>query len=171
MTVAQRFHQPELNQGVPDLSDAATLHRLSSALPAVIRMLEQLQVGREDQARLLALSSRSLQRALQGPGVGLSADQVTRMSFITGIYKALHILYDDDSARGWLQRHNPVWPFMGRTPLEHLLSGHIPAMQDTRRHLDAERSGQFSSTPEARRAASLIPIHIDAALSDTGLLD
>ncbi|MFC6619594.1 antitoxin Xre-like helix-turn-helix domain-containing protein [Deinococcus radiophilus] len=55
----------------------------------MVRMLDDLQVNRGQQARLLDLSERTLQRALQGDlPKRLSVDQFTRMSLVTGIYKA-----------------------------------------------------------------------------------
>lgn len=148
------MREPLLNQQVPDITDPATTTRLSRGLPAGIRMLEAMGLSREQQAWLLGLSARSLQRAGTGDGPVLNQDQLTRLSLVVGIYKALHILYDDTTADGWLKRPNRRHPFGGQAPLDHLRQGGIPAMYDVRRLLDADRSGLFSVTPEARKVAS-----------------
>lgn len=146
--------EPLLNQQAPDVTHPETVRRLSRGLPAGIRILEVLGLNREQQAWLLGLSARSLQRAGTGNGPELTQDQLTRLSLVVGIYKALHILYDDATATGWLKRANRRHPFGGQAPLEYMRQGGIPAMYEVRRLLDADRSGMFSVTPEARKAAS-----------------
>ncbi|CAM4358085.1 antitoxin Xre/MbcA/ParS toxin-binding domain-containing protein [Deinococcus marmoris] len=159
--VSHALREPLLNQQVPDITDPATLQRLSRGLSAGIRMLEQLQLNREQQAWLLGLSSRSLQRARTGNGPELTQDQLTRLSLVVGIYKALHILYDDATADGWVSRANRRHPFAGQTPMDYMSRGGIPAMYEVRRLLDADRSGMFSVTPEARKAASNFATVVD----------
>lgn len=160
----QFMAEPVLNQQSVDMNDPAVARRLSTALPAVIQMLESFHLSREDQAILLGVSTRTLQRALHGELPTLSPDQITRMSFITGIYKALHILFDDATASRWFTRPNRVYPFLSRTPLEYLRQTGIPGLQDTRRLLDGDRSGQFSSTAPGRVAAGQLPLQINTDL-------
>lgn len=148
------IREPLFNQQAPDTTNPAVIQRLSRGLPAGIRMLEHMGLNREQQAWLLGLSARSLQRAGAGNGPELTQDQLTRLSLVVGIYKALHILYDDAAADGWLRRANRRHPFAGQTPLDYMSRGGIPAMYEVRRLLDADRSGMFSVTPEARKAAS-----------------
>lgn len=155
------IREPLLNQQVPDTTNPAVIQRLSRGLPAGIRMLEQGGLNREQQAWLLGLSARSLQRAGAGNGPELTQDQLTRLSLVVGIYKALHILYDDATADGWLRRANRRYPLAGQTPLDYMSRGGIPAMYEVRRLLDADRSGLFSVTPEARKAASTLETVID----------
>lgn len=156
--------EPVLNQQALNINDATVAARMATALPAVIRMLESFHLTREDQAILLGVSTRTLQRALQGDLPTLSPDQITRMSFITGIYKALHILFDDTTASQWFLRPNRVSPFLGRTPLDYLRQTGIPGLQDTRRLLDGDRSGQFTTTDAARASAAQLPLQINPDL-------
>jgi hypothetical protein len=153
--------EPLLNQQAPDLNDPTTVSRLSRGLPAGIRMLEQLQLNREQQGSLLGLSSRSLQRASNSAKIDLTQDQLTRLSLVVGLYKALHILYDEHTAAGWLRRTNARFAFGGQTPFEYMRQGGIPAMYQVRQLLDADRSGMFSVTPEARKAASKFETVLD----------
>jgi len=71
----------------------------------------------------------------------LDADRLTRVSYVVGIYKALRILHSDAIAGEWvrLPNRNPI--FGGRTPLEYMIRGGLPAMQTVRRLLDARRAG------------------------------
>ena len=124
-------------------------------------MLKALELTREEQAWLLGLSTRTLQRSTNGMGPELNQDQLTRLSLVVGIYKALHILYDAGTAKGWLKRSNRRYPFAGDAPLEYMRQGGIPAMYEVRRLLDGDRSGMFSITPEARREAAKLETVID----------
>lgn len=90
----------------PILTQPATARRLSSGLPAGIRMLQALGLNRHEQAGLLGLSPRSLERAAHPSAAVLSQDQLARLSITIGIYNALHLLYDANTAAGWLQRAN-----------------------------------------------------------------
>lgn len=66
-------------QHFPDLHDPETAQRLIMPLPAVIRMLEVLQVSRQQQATLLNLIERALQGSLPKK---LSVDRFTRMNLV-----------------------------------------------------------------------------------------
>lgn len=153
--------EPLLNQQTPDVTNPAVAARLSRGLPSGVRILEAMGLNRDQQAGLLGLSSRSIQRASGGDALELNQDQLTRLSLMVGIYKALHILYDDVTADGWMKRPNRRHPFGGLTPLEYMRSSGIPAIYDVRRLLDADRSGMFSVTPEARKAASGLETVVD----------
>lgn len=144
-------------QTLPDLSRHADRVRLSAALPAVIRMLDAWQLTRGQQAELLNLSVRTVQRASKGAAAPeLGAGQLTRLSLVTGIYKALHTLYTL-SPDHWPQRPNDRYPFVGRTPLDLMLTSGIPGLLAVRRLLDGDRSGQYRASPQARAEAARLP--------------
>jgi Protein of unknown function (DUF2384) len=126
---------------LPDLSDPVARARLALGLPAVLRILARWEVPRRAQATLLGLSRRTLQRAAAGHVPRLSADQVTRMSLIVGIYTALHSLQGAAVADGWLTRANNRVPFNGRPPLEYLQRESLPGLWAVRRMLEADRQG------------------------------
>ena len=71
----------------------------------------------------------------------LDTDRLTRISYVIGIYKALHGLHGDALADEWvrLPNRNPI--FAGQTPLAFMIRGGLPAMQTVRRLLDARRAG------------------------------
>jgi hypothetical protein len=66
---------------------------------------------------------------------------LTRLSLLTGIYKALNVLYSEKLADAWIQLPNTNPLFSGRPPLASMIAGGIPAMQTIRRLLDARRGG------------------------------
>ena len=126
-----------------DLNDKAERERLTaSALKGLFRLAAAWQVRDEDARELLGgLSSSAFYEWKKQPQRVLEVDRITRISYLLGIYKALHILYGDTLADEWvhLPNSNPV--FNGRTPLAFMLGGGLLAMQTVRRLLDARRGG------------------------------
>ena len=68
----------------------------------------------------------------------LSEDQLTRISYMIGIYKALHILLPKDLADTWMSRPNDNRMFGGIAPLEFSLKEGLPGLAKVRRLLDEE---------------------------------
>ena len=67
----------------------------------------------------------------------LSRDQLDRISYLLGIYKALRILFDDSQqAVSWINRKNTLPPFNGMTPKEYMLDGSMVRLSEVRRFLD-----------------------------------
>lgn len=128
---------------VPDLSSKAERERLSrAALRGFFRIVAQWQLRDEDARELLGgLSSSAYYEWKKNRERTLEVDRITRISYLVGIYKALHILYGDELADEWvsLANRNPI--FGGRTPLAYMTSGGLIAMQTVRRLLDARRGG------------------------------
>lgn len=142
---------------VPRLSDRDTLRRIGGAFPLVVRMLDQLKLSRRDQAALLGLSVRSLQRGLNGRLPSLSEDQVTRLSLLSGIYQALLRTLPPESAARWLTQLQQDAPFYDQTPLAYIRETGIPGLYAIRQRLDAAAQGNFTSSLEDRRRASSLP--------------
>ena len=71
----------------------------------------------------------------------LGVDRLTRVSYLMGIYAALHVLYDGPLADECVHLPNTNPLFNGRTPLDVMLLGGIPAMERVRALLDARRGG------------------------------
>lgn len=69
----------------------------------------------------------------------LSRDTLDRLSYLLGIYKALHILFSDDTAAQWLRNPNADPLFGGISPLQYMLNGQLVALADVRRYLDWAR--------------------------------
>jgi hypothetical protein len=126
-----------------DLNDRAERERLSSsALKGFFQLASSWQLRDDDARELLGgVSSSAFYEWKKNPARVLEVDRITRISYLLGIYKALHILYGDKLADEWvhLPNSNPV--FNGRAPLAFMLGGGLLAMQTVRRLLDARRGG------------------------------
>lgn len=67
-------------------------------------------------------------------------DTLERISYIMGIYKALHILLPSSTAANtWPKKSNNAPLFNGQTALQKMLVGRVVDLADVRRYLDAER--------------------------------
>jgi uncharacterized protein (DUF2384 family) len=136
---ASRFDAPAF----PDLSARAERERLShSALRGFFAIAERWKL-RDDEARELlgGVSSSAYYEWKKKPERTLEVDRITRISYLVGIYKALHILYGEALADEWIRLPNRNRMFGGRSPLEYMLAGGLLAMQTVRRLLDARRGG------------------------------
>jgi hypothetical protein len=72
----------------------------------------------------------------------LSHDHFERISYILGIYKALHILFTNyANADAWITKLNKAPLFGGKSALERMLSGNVADLYLVRQYLDAERGG------------------------------
>lgn len=66
-------------------------------------------------------------------------DVIRRVGYVSGIYKALQILYSNPAqADGWVKRPNRF--FGGQTPLERMAAGDVTDLAAVRRYLDAARA-------------------------------
>jgi hypothetical protein len=126
-----------------DLSVKTERERLSpSAIKAFFNMMETWAVRDEDARALLGgISNGQYYEMKKKPERTLSADTLTRISYLVGIFKALNILYSDKLADAWVQRPNTNRIFAGQTALAYMIKGGLPAMQTVRRLLDARRGG------------------------------
>ena len=128
---------------VADLSSKAERERLSrSALRGFFRLVDRWKIRDEDARELLGgLSSSAYYDWKKNPDRVLDVDRITRISYLTGIYKGLHILYGDRLADEWVKLPNTNAMFGGRTPLAYMMGGGLLAMQSVRKLLDARRGG------------------------------
>jgi uncharacterized protein (DUF2384 family) len=127
-----------------DLSAKAERERLSpAAIKAFLSIMEKWGVRDEDARVLLGgISNGQYYEMKKKPERVLSADRLTRISYLVGIFKALNILYSEPLADVWVQRPNTNRIFGGETPLAYMIKGGLAAMQVVRRLLDARRGGR-----------------------------
>jgi hypothetical protein len=126
-----------------DLHARAERERLSApALKAFFNVMARWKV-RDDDARILlgGVSNGPFYEMKRTRDRLLETDRLARISYLIGIYKALHVLHAPRLADGWIHLPNANPIFAGRTPLAYLLRGGLPAMQIVRRLLDARRAG------------------------------
>jgi hypothetical protein len=127
----------------PDLSSRRERERLSaSGLKTFFTIMTRWKVLDEEARALLGgVTNGPFYEMKRRPDRILDADRLTRVSYVIGIYKALHILHGDALADAWIRlaNRNPI--FAGQTPLAFMIRGGLPAMQTVRRLLDARRAG------------------------------
>lgn len=126
-----------------DLTDKGVRERLSSgALRAFFNIMERWKV-RDDDARSLlgGISNGPYYELKKNPERVLDADRLQRISYLVGIFKALHILYSERLADAWVTRPNTNRIFAGLSPLEFMIRGGLPSLAVVRRLLDARRGG------------------------------
>ncbi|MGE3230217.1 MAG: antitoxin Xre/MbcA/ParS toxin-binding domain-containing protein [Hyphomicrobium sp.] len=128
---------------VPDLGDRATRERLSrAAIGAFLNAMARWRVRDEDARGLLGgMSNGPFYAMKKDRARTLDADTLTRISYLVGIFKALNILHSEALADEWVQLPNSNRIFAGRTPLDYMIKGGLPAMQTVRRLLDGRRGG------------------------------
>jgi hypothetical protein len=126
-----------------DLNSRTERERLSrSALKGFFKLVERWKLRDEDARELLGgISSSAYYEWKKNPDRILEVDRITRISYLVGIYKALHIVYGDKLADEWVKLPNKNAIFGGRAPLEYMMAGGLLAMQTVRKLLDARRGG------------------------------
>ena len=127
----------------PDRSSRAARERLSpAALRAFFNIMRRWQVRDEDARALLGgVTNGPYYQMKRRPDRVLETDRLTRISLLIGIFKALHVLHSEALADEWVRLPNRNVLFGGRTPLEFMIRGGLPAMLTVRRLLDARRAG------------------------------
>ena len=129
---------------IVDLSSREERKRLSaSGLKALFNIAECWKLRSEEVRELLGgVANGSYFEMKKKPeGKVLDADQMYRVSYLIGIFKALNILHSHPPADEWVRLPNSNRIFGGRTPLEYMIRGGVSAMQTVRRLLDARRGG------------------------------
>jgi hypothetical protein len=127
-----------------DLSNKDVIKRLSpSAAKAFLKIAALWQLRDEDARQLLGGMSNGAYYELKKRGSRiLDQDRLTRISLLTGAFKALNILYRRKLADCWVHLPNTNEMFGGDTPLSYMIRGGVPAMLRIRQLLDARRGGR-----------------------------
>ena len=146
-TASRPLEYPQSRFAPPPVADFAVKserERLSpSALKAFFNVMTKWAVRDEDARALLGGVSNGVYYEWKKAPAGrvLDADQLTRISYVVGIYKALHILYGERLADDWVKLANRNRIFGGQTPVAYMIAGGIAGLQTVRRLLDARRGG------------------------------
>lgn len=113
------------------------------ALRAFFRITEKWGTNDEQRRNLLGNPGRStFYKWKQNQDGALSHDTLERISYILGIYKALHLIFSDDRAADeWVKRSNTAPTFGGQSALDRMLSGNVADLFVVRQYLDAQRGG------------------------------
>lgn len=109
---------------------------------AVVRVADAWSLTNDEGSKLFDVTSATWGRMKSGAFKGrLDHDKVMRASLIIGIFKGLRLLFNGPLTYGWPKSPNTGLGFDGRSPIDFMIDGGIPAMVETRRHLDALRGG------------------------------
>ena len=129
-------------EATPDLSRLETRERLSqSAIDGFFAIMDKWQIPIERAGELLGGMPRSTVYKLKSAAGTLRQDELTRISYLVGIYKVLHILLPDELADRWVTQPNDNLLFRGQTPIDYMVRAGIPGLQQVRSLIDAERCG------------------------------
>ena len=111
------------------------------ALKAFFNITEKWGCSVQEQMILLGDISRStLYTYRRNPARKLDRDTLERISYIMGIYKALHILFPSpEIADTRIRRETSDLPFNGESPMNFMLRGSMMHLAETRRYFDAQR--------------------------------
>lgn len=116
--------------------------RLSdTALEAFFNLAQRWQLNVNEQRRLLGDPPAStFYKWKSTKQARLNRDTLERISYLLGIYKALHTLLPNRKAADtWIRRPNDAPGFNGASALDHMLDGNVTDLADVRRYLDAQR--------------------------------
>jgi len=127
-----------------DLSNKDVIRRLSpTAVKGFLKIAVLWELRDEDARQLLGGMSNGAYYELKKTGSRtLDQDRLTRISLLTGIFKALNILYSKKLADRWVHLPNANPMFGGEMPLTYMIKGGLPAMLRVRQLLDARRGGR-----------------------------
>jgi len=113
----------------------------STALTAFFNITAAWELSADDERLLLGLPPRSTFFKWKSErSAKLGADTLERISYVMGIYKALHILLPTaEAADAWVKKPNTAAAFGGKSALDRMRGGRVLDLADVRRYLDAER--------------------------------
>jgi Protein of unknown function (DUF2384) len=141
--MARPLRQKEFVPLQPDDRHSPQVRKRLSA-PAVrtfFNIANSWRLSVKEQLALLGFPAPSTYHKYKAGQTGtLSYDTLTRVSLVLGIYKALHILYPDDTlADSWIRLPNSNQLFGGRPALGLMIDGGIDGLHQVRRLLDGRR--------------------------------
>lgn len=127
-----------------DLSSKEVLRELTPAAVRAFLKIYQLWELRDEDARALlgGMSNGAFYELKRKAPAALDQDRMTRISVLTGIFKALNILYSKKLADRWIQLPNDNPMFGGATPLAYMIRGGLPGMMRVRQLVDSRRGSQ-----------------------------
>jgi uncharacterized protein (DUF2384 family) len=111
--------------------------------PALAGFFRIMDAWGADKAQTLAIlgqpSERTFYRWKAGDVAAASYDVIRRIGYVSGIWKALQIVYSNSKqADEWVRKPNRF--FGGQTPLERMSAGDVTDLAAVRQYLDAARA-------------------------------
>jgi uncharacterized protein (DUF2384 family) len=123
-----------------ELALSKDLHRVAAQTFFNIADIWDMDVS-EQRAALGNVSKQTVYNWREHPErARMTSDQLDRVSYLLGVYKALHILFTrPEQADSWIRRPNAALPFGGKSAAELLFSGRMEDLIRVRRYLDGVR--------------------------------
>ena len=109
-------------------------------LRTFFRICEKWRLSPELQVSILGCRDGTTLDALQrGDYAEVSDDVLIRISYVLGIYKALHTIFPDArNADGWVTVPNYAPLFAGRSAADLMVEGGVKGLASVRSYLDAQ---------------------------------
>jgi hypothetical protein len=116
-------------------------HLGATALAAFFSIAAAWNLTADDERTLLGSPPRSTFFKWKSERTSkLPQDTLERISYVMGIYKALHILLPtSEAADAWIKKPNAAAITNGKSALERMRGGRVVDLADMRRYLDAQR--------------------------------
>ena len=116
--------------------------KIAAIIKGVTRVADAWGLSNTEAATLFDVPPTTWGRMKAGTYKGvLDQDKVTRASLLIGLYKGLRLLFNGPLTYGWPKTANMGPGFNGKTPVQIMCEGGIPAMMNMRQHIDALRGG------------------------------
>ena len=132
--------ETEVSLTFPDFADESVRRRLGpSGLMAFRRIMEEWQIPAAESRQLISVTPETDLDSLD-PQI-LSKEQLMRISYLIGIYTALHEVHGDALADEWIRLPNTNALFKGLAPLIYMTRGGLDAMRSVRRLLEGRAQG------------------------------
>ena len=129
-------------RGESNLRPLGERERIAVVVKAVVRAADAWGLTNVEGASLFDVPTATWSRMKAGSYRGiLDQDKVTRASLIIGLFNGLALLFNGPLAYGWPKAPNTGPGFDGRTPVQVMCDGGIPAVMKVRQHIDALRGG------------------------------
>jgi hypothetical protein len=127
-----------------DFNSIEERKRLSASSLILFFNLMKLWKVRDEDAKLLlgGISNGPFNEMRKNPSDKvLSVDQMFRVSYLLGIFKVISTLHGQQLADVWIQLPNSNILFGGKSPLEYMVVGSLPAMQNVRKLIENRCGG------------------------------
>lgn len=136
MLAHQQIKQPQ------DIAPLTDPQHIRTVVKALVRVAEAWQLTNAEAAALFDIPVATWGRMKAGSFKGnLDQDKMMRASLVIGLFKGLRLLFNGPLETEWPKQSNSGPTFAGKSPVDKMSSGGIPAMMAVRRHIDALRGG------------------------------
>lgn len=121
-------------------TEYSDLEKAQAGLATFFSFASEWGLNNDQQMTLLGEPGRTTFYKWKRGDIGsVSRDTLDRLSYLTGIYLGLNILFRQDAACEWLRNPNTNPLFNRVSPLDYMLRGHLTNLADVRRYIDWAR--------------------------------